>query len=99
MSEKKQAPSPAPEHVVRTPLGPLPESFFLEAKARLLGGVWQRPTRFGATRRAIKGAANTRKRIRKASHRDVTPRNWSLGHFLNGRMPKAIFQAITCCRS
>ena len=36
MSEKKQAPSPAPEHVVRTPLGPLPESFFLDAKARLL---------------------------------------------------------------
>ena len=36
MSEKKQALSQAPEHVVRTPLGPLPESLFLEAKARLL---------------------------------------------------------------
>jgi hypothetical protein len=32
MSEKKQARSPAPEHVVRTPLGPLPESFFLDAR-------------------------------------------------------------------
>jgi hypothetical protein len=36
MSEKKQARSPAPEHVVRTPLGPLPESFFLDAHAWLL---------------------------------------------------------------
>ena len=36
MSEKKQAPSPPPEHVVRTRLGPLAEGFFLEAKARLL---------------------------------------------------------------
>jgi hypothetical protein len=36
MSEKKQARSPAPEHVVRTSLGPLPESFFLDAHACLL---------------------------------------------------------------
>ena len=36
MSKKKQALSPAPKHVVPTPLGPLPESFLLEAKARLL---------------------------------------------------------------
>ena len=36
MSEKKQAPSPPPEHVARTRLGPLAEGFFLEAKASLL---------------------------------------------------------------
>ena len=88
MSEKKQALSQAPEHVVRTPLGPLPESLFLEAKARLLAELAE-AHEIGATR----------KRIRKASDRGVTPRNWSLGHFLNGRMPKAISQAITCCRS
>ncbi len=39
MSEKKQARSPAPEHVVRTPLGPLPESFFLDAHASLLANL------------------------------------------------------------
>jgi hypothetical protein len=33
MSEKKQARSPAPKHIVRTPLGPLPESFFRDAHA------------------------------------------------------------------
>ena len=95
MSEKKQALSQAPEHVVRTPLGPLPESFFLEAKARLLAELAEAHEIW-----CYRGKKeDIRKRIRKASHRDVTPRNWSLGHFLNGRMPKAIFQAITCCRS